>query len=231
MKIIIRNILIILFYLTSIPFWRRLLLKKPLVRVWCLHEVKDNQVKQFENKIKYLLLKYNVITPGKFINQDLSSKRTNILITFDDGYESWFKNVLPILKKFCLKAVFFINNDFEEYAKELLADGHTLGGHSVTHPYLTELSKEQLENEIWQSVKSNFFAYSFGDKKSYNEQVVSEIKKAGYKFSFTILPGFNNKKTNPYLLHRDSLDADISNVIFKLWLKGCYDWLKAGWLN
>jgi len=227
MKIIIRNILIILFYLTSIPFWRRLFLRRPLVRVWCLHEIKDNQIIQFEKKIKRLLKEYNVITPEQFVNRKFSKRKTNILITFDDGYKSWIANALSILKKYKLKAVFFINSNFEEHARQLLADGHSLGGHSVSHPYLTKISKEDLESEVWQSIKSSFFAYPFGDKKSYNKHVIGEVKKAGYKFGFTILPGFNHKNTNPYLLHRDSLDTDIPDLIFRVWLKGSYDWLKA----
>lgn len=244
MKTFVRNIIIILFYLTSIPLWRRLFLRKPLLRVWCLHEVKDYQINQFERKIKYLASKYNIITPEQFIKQDYSSEKLNILITFDDGFESWFTNVLPILQRHNLKAIFFINKDFQnlkskrsdvnffnnekflKYAEQLVGNGHALGGHSFSHQRLTALDHETMSKEIFLSVKSDFFAYPYGDKKSFNQLIISELKKAGYKYGFTILPGFNKKTTNYYLSRRDALDADVPDLIFKLWFKGCYDWLK-----
>lgn len=246
MKHLIRNILIILFCLTTIPFWRRVFLRSRepgsrLLRAWCLHEVKDNQIKQFEKKIKYLKEKYNIITHQQFIYQDFSKDKLNILITFDDGFENWFDNVLPILKKHNIKAIFFINKEFqylrnisngkffyneklEDYINNILADGHSIGGHSFTHQRLTDLDQEEIHKEIWQSVKSEFFAYPFGDRGSYNKQIINIVKEAGYKYAFTILPGFNNKKTDPYALHRDALDPDVNDLIFKLWFKGCYDW-------
>jgi len=246
MKTNIRNILIIIFYLTGIPFWRRLFLRRPAVRVWLLHEVKDSQISQFEKKIQYLQKKYHIISPQDFVRNNLSEKKLNILISFDDGFESWFANVLPILEKYQIKAIFFIskefqylkklqggvkffNNDrFDEYIQLISASGHSLGGHSITHQRLTELSPDEQHREIWQSVKSKFFAYPFGDRHSYNKRIITEVRDAGYSYSFRIIPGFNTQKTNPYLLNRDSLDSNVSDLIFRLWFKGCYDWKK--WL-
>jgi len=226
MKTFFRNLIIILSYLTSIPFWRRLFLSKPVLRVWCLHEVKDNQINQFENKIKYLKNNFNIITPAQFEAGDLAKEKPNVLITFDDGFNSWFKNVLPVFKKHKISAIFFINNHFQDRVGVIVAAGHSLGGHSQNHRRLTELSKEELEQEVWQSQKSDFFAYPFGDKRSFNRQVMAEIKKAGFNYGFTILPGFNTSNTNHLSLHRDSLDADVPDWLFKLWLKGSYDWVK-----
>ncbi|MDP2586656.1 MAG: polysaccharide deacetylase family protein [Candidatus Komeilibacteria bacterium] len=227
MRTFFRNILIVLSYLTSIPFWTRLALKKPLVRVWCLHEVKDNQVWYFLEKLSWLKKNYNVLTPEQFKNRQFSTDRINVLLTFDDGYESWFRNVLSILNEENVKAVFFINNEFLSQSSKLTDAGHTLGGHSVSHERLTQLPADKLTAEVSQSVKSDFFAYPYGDKQSFNDAVIDEVKKAGYQYGFTILPGFNNLDTNPYLLHRDSLDPNVPNFIFKLWLKGNYDlWKK-----
>lgn len=227
MKSIIRNILIVLTYLTSIPFWMRLGLKKPLVRVWCLHEVKDSQVWYFLEKLVWLKKHYHVLTPEQFKNRHFVADRVNILLTFDDGYESWIRNVLSILNEENVKAVFFINNEFLPQSSKLTEAGHTLGGHSVSHARLAQLASDKLSAEVGQSVKSDFFAYPYGDKQSFNQSVIDEVKKAGYQFGFTILPGFNDSITNPYLLHRDSLDPDVPLLIFKLWLRGSYDlWKK-----
>jgi hypothetical protein len=224
MKKTIRNFFIVLFYLTGIPFWRRLFLKRPLLRVWCLHEVKDNQVGQLKKKIAWVKQNFNLITPRQFLDKDFSKTKINLLMTFDDGYESWFKNVLPVLAEEGIKGIFFINERFRCYESRLLAAGHSLGGHGKTHAYLPEISPEELAKEVDTSVKSEFFAYPEGDKFSYNAAVVNQIKKAGYNYGFTILPGYNNLQTNTFALHRDSLDADLPDWLFKLWLKGVYDW-------
>ena len=137
MKTIIRNLGIILFYLTSIPFWRRLFLQRPRVRVWCLHEVKDHQVAEFEKKIIYLKKHCNLISPEQFKSNNLANDKLNILITFDDGFISWLGNVLPILKKYQLRAIFFIEEKFVKYSANLTNEGHVLGGHSVSHARLT----------------------------------------------------------------------------------------------
>lgn len=227
MKILIRNLIIILFYLTSVPFWRRLFLTKPRVRVWCLHEVKNHQVGEFEKKIVYLKKHYNIISPEQFTGHNLAKDKLNILITFDDGFTSWLDNVLPILKKHRLCAIFFIEEKFVKYSSNLTDEGHVLGGHSTYHlKRLPELSTEELKLEIQNSVKLDFFAYPFGDKKSFNRVVAEAVKQGGYKYAFTILPGFNNIKTDSLFLHRDSLDADTPRLIFKLWLKGSYDLIK-----
>ncbi len=233
MKKSIRNIFIIIFYLTGIPFLRRQFLRKPLLRVWTLHKVPNDQVEQFKTKLSYLKNKYNIITPQQFLENDFSKKKLNILVTFDDGDESWFANVLPVLRKEQVKAIFFINQAFYIRAGELEAAGHSLGGHSLSHKRLTEIKPEELEQEVWQSQKSEFFAYPYGDKNSFNINVIAEVKKAGFMYGFTILPNFNNpsdsagkKKTDALLMHRDSLDPDLPDFIFQLWFKGCYDWLK-----
>ena len=226
MKRLVKPLLLILFYLTTVPFWQRFFLAKPLVRVWCLHEVKDSQVLSFKKKLAYLHRRFNIITPGQFKNGELSSRKINLLITFDDGFDSWFKNVLPILNQAGFKAIFFINQAFYQKAAKLTEAGHSLGGHSLSHRRLTELDQAELQMEVAESHRSEFFAYTYGDKKSYSPLVIAEVKKAGFRHAFTILPGYNNAKTDAYLLHRDSLDADVPEIIFRLWLKGCYDWFK-----
>ncbi|MBT4495545.1 polysaccharide deacetylase family protein [bacterium] len=221
----LRNILIILFYLTGIPFLRRIMLNKPLLRIWCLHDIKESEVGKFEEKVKYLKSKYNIISIDDFKSNNLDKKKLNILFTFDDGYCNWLEYILPVLDKYSIKALFFINDDFKEYSSLLTEKGHTLGGHSMSHKYLTKINDEELNQEVAGSVPSDYFAYPFGDKKSYNKEVINKVSE-NYKYAFSIIPGFNNKKSNSYKLHRDSLDVDTPNWIFNLWFKGCYDFKK-----
>ncbi len=240
----IRNILIVLFFLTGIPFLRFLLLKKKyksLVRVIVFHQIRDEQTKDFERKISFLKNNFNIISPQDFLNKNFSEDKLNILLTFDDAFKDWFKNVVPVLKKEKISAIFFLDKRGFNFAKKLSEMGFEIGSHTINHLRLPGLSleklreelkesKEILEKEIGKEIK--FFAYPFGDKDSFNRVVKEEVEKAGYKYAFTILPGFNTKGTDFYCLHRDGLNVSWSNFFFCVWLLGSYDILKKvlNWL-
>jgi len=229
MKKKLRNLIIILFYLTGIPYLRFLYLRKkygPLVRIIAFHEIKDNEVEAFKNKLKFLKNNFNIISPKDFYNQRFSKKKLNILLTFDDGYKSWLKNVIPYLKREKISAIFFLDKRGFGLIPELVQDEHEIGSHTINHLRLPELSEGRLKEEVKRKEGIISFAYPFGDKKSFNSKVIEEIKKAGYKYAFTILPGFNHKKTNKFLIYRDSLYPEMSNVLFKAWLRGSYDLIK-----
>lgn len=145
----------------------------PLVRVLVFHDVLD--ARWFEKIISFLSERYNIITPKEFIDSVFDSKRINILITFDDGYASWNRVCLPVLERYGVTALFFINSGIPElygnesglktYLREnllisphttlswndvsmLVEAGHTIGGHTVHHPRLSALSEDMQNNEI-----------------------------------------------------------------------------------
>lgn len=69
-----------------------------------------------------------------------------------------------------------------------------LGAHTVTHPYLDLLSKEEQEKEIVESKRVlaeiteepiRYFAYPAGQ---YNHETLDLMKSAGYEASFAIIP-------------------------------------------
>src|SRR5688572_6643441 len=94
-----RNLLIYLIAKTGLVYLYQLHLKskQPLVRILCFHDVADNL--WFENVIKMISLNYHWITPKDFKEKKFASNKINILLTFDDGYQSWIDNCLPILNK------------------------------------------------------------------------------------------------------------------------------------
>lgn len=71
-------------------------------------------------------------------------------ITFDGVYKDTADIVLPILRQYSLKATFFITTGFldseleghkvvdKSYIKRILAEGHEIGAHSVTHALLKQ---------------------------------------------------------------------------------------------
>jgi len=98
----------------------------PLVRIIAFHEIKDNEVEAFKNKLKFLKNNFNIISPKDFYNKNLSDKKLNILLTFDDGYKSWLKNVIPRLEKEKISAIFFLDKREPNLAPELSKIGHEI---------------------------------------------------------------------------------------------------------
>lgn len=77
--------------------------------------------------------------------------RKEIALTFDGGSSgNLAKDILNILRKYSLKATFFLTGEFiEQYpeiVKEIVAEGHEVGNHTYSHPHLTTyaINRKQL---------------------------------------------------------------------------------------
>jgi len=95
--------------------------------------------------------------------QGLQLEKGTVLLTFDDGpHPVYTREILAILERYRVKAIFFQlgqnlgtvtdghaeltkNQDIE---KEILAAGHAIGNHSFTHPFLPKLDQAAVEQEI-----------------------------------------------------------------------------------
>ncbi len=78
-----------------------------------------------------------------------------IALTFDDGPGAHTERLLDILKKYNVRATFFVLGSQIDTNPDLLprmvADGHEIGGHSWTHRSFNNLSDEELTKEIMQT--------------------------------------------------------------------------------
>ncbi|MBQ9436827.1 MAG: polysaccharide deacetylase family protein, partial [Lachnospiraceae bacterium] len=74
--------------------------------------------------------------------------KTKVYLTFDDGPSSSTSKILDVLKRYDVRATFFvIGREEESYQKlyrRIVDEGHTLGMHSYTHKY----------SELYESVDS-----------------------------------------------------------------------------
>lgn len=78
-----------------------------------------------------------------------------VALTFDDGPSPIYTpQILAILKKYHIKATFFmvgVNAEkYPEMVKAVRDAGMQIDSHSLTHPMLTKLSNAQLEKEVQQ---------------------------------------------------------------------------------
>lgn len=76
-----------------------------------------------------------------------------VALTFDDGPSPVFTpQVLDILKENNIKATFFVMGPlakrFPEIIHRMIAEGHAVGIHTMTHPRLTRLNDAQLNYEV-----------------------------------------------------------------------------------
>ena len=76
-----------------------------------------------------------------------------IRLTFDQGYENGFtEKILDTLKEKKVQAVFFLVQDYAErnpdLVRRMIADGHIIGNHSVSHRSMPTLSAEECAREI-----------------------------------------------------------------------------------
>jgi peptidoglycan/xylan/chitin deacetylase (PgdA/CDA1 family) len=257
MKQCIRDLFLWLFSVLGIctAYCRRKRRQGPLVRVLCLHDVSDT--KWFEETIKMLLENYSVLSPASFHKQEYDSERINLLLTFDDGYQSWLDFVLPLLKKYELKALFFCNSglldiadDVQsanlfinehllnrpqkalswEGARTLVAQGYTVGGHTVSHPNLVLLGNAEVKREIEsdkQSLEANLgvniidFAYPFGGPPHFTEDTKKCAIDAGYSHIFSAVPGFSSSDSGN--IPRTIIEQGYSMVLTQRFIEGGYD--------
>lgn len=150
--------------------------------------------------------------------------RHHCVLTFDDGNKSDVDIALPLLKKYGVKAIFFIVTDFigkDGYItiddiKTLHRSGMTIGSHSKSHNDLTLCSIEQVRHELEASkaylekllkVKIDHFSIPYGE---YDNKVLLEAKRV-YDNVYTSCPSHLSKKLIGRLsLHRNS-NYKISN--------------------
>ncbi len=154
--------------------------------------------------------------------------RRNVTITFDDGYVNVLRHGVAPLAKNGFTAIQYLVADLigkrnewdvaqgeapemmmdSAQVREWLAAGHDIGSHTLSHPYLTKISRPQAQEEIISSRKRledmfgrpiRHFCYPYGD---WNETVRDLVKAAGYATACTTNPGVNSSAVSPFELRR-----------------------------
>ncbi len=141
----------------------------------------------------------------------------HVLMTFDDGYDDLYDELLPLVEQHQYKPLIFLvanhlgeSNVWDqpsglrarrvmtlEQIRKMQRCGVDFGSHSMTHPWLPGLSDAELRREVRDSkhrledllgVEITSFAYPYG---GVDMRVRSAVADAGYKVAFTTMPGEN----------------------------------------
>jgi len=79
-----------------------------------------------------------------------------LALTFDDGPSQWTPMVRQLLRDHNARATFFLIGqrvrEHPEEARAIVADGHEVGSHTLTHPRLTDLDEGEARREIEEGV-------------------------------------------------------------------------------
>ena len=152
-----------------------------------------------------------------------------VILTFDDGFPSLYKKVIPLLSEYKYQATFFIYLDryssSSVFYKRLseLPDDFEIGSHSFTHNRLDSeskdifrelyLSKKKLEALIKREIIS--WAWPYGH---YTPELIEQAQNAGYLIQvstdYTIVkPKANFHKMARYTVQHPEPVKQVKNIL------------------
>ena len=176
-----------------------------------------------------------------FPKNDISKanyQNKTIYLTFDDGPSEYTRRLLEILKKYGVKATFFVtgldsNNSY--LIKNEFEDGHTIGLHSYTHNYKSVYSSvDSFMNEFnkidelvykYTNTRPKLIRFPGGSSNTisrvYNRGImrslVNKVHELGYKYyDWTVLSGdaIETSDSNEVVKNVvNSITADGSNIV------------------
>ncbi len=121
---------------------------------------------------------------------DMNEKKVAFSFDASWGAERTEK-IIEILKENEIKTTFFLTGfwveAYPEYVKLIAREGHEIGNHTLTHPHLNSLTREEVRAEIKKveqmiervsDQKTSLFRPPFGE---YSNQVIEAATELGYK--------------------------------------------------
>ena len=144
--------------------------------------------------------KFEFISFDKFSEIIKSKMEKNyLLLTIDDGFESFYLNAWPVLKKRKIPFILFVstrevgNNGYMTWKqiKEIESSGlATIGNHSHTHEYLIDWEEKKIRDDLEKSIKifekelgysPKLFSYPFGEYSTTLKKIVTDLN---FEFAF-----------------------------------------------
>jgi peptidoglycan/xylan/chitin deacetylase (PgdA/CDA1 family) len=162
-------------------------------------------------------------------NDNNKSDKKFVILTFDDGYKSQYTNAKPILDKYGFRATFYVVCNYAQKidvdrmnwteVKELYAEGHDIGSHTMNHQDLTQIPPYRIDYEVGiskqcinsQGMNVSSFAYPFAEGST-NTAIINTVSKyypiartADAPLMFLDCRGWNNDN--------EDAEDDISSTI------------------
>lgn len=193
------------------------------------HEIEGNLPSHYSVRLDILKLALDVasgygyefatIQTARLPGEQVDKNRNMVSLTFDDGYLSDYRTVLPLFLERKVCGTFFIVTSFVgkqgymnwDQIRELATAGMEVGSHTHSHPFLAKLSFGDIYNELYISkqeienrlgLKVDTVSFPNGN---YDKRVVNIAYDLGYKNICTSVPGLNDFSGKMGLIKRNAI--------------------------
>ncbi len=219
--------------------------------------LKDNVtlgLEQFDQQIALLKRHYQVVRADAIVRGqiDRSGDRPIVAVTFDDGYLDNYSNAYPILKKHGVPATFFVSTgivdtdrEFQhdidknvrglpnmswDQIRELHAEGHEIGAHTINHVNIAKVDEATAETELTESlarvrqeigVQDVAYAYCFGKRSDITPERRELARRLGYSACYAAYGGTNDGTIDLFDIKRFGVNYGFSETAFRAKLEGC----------
>ncbi|MBX3389064.1 MAG: polysaccharide deacetylase family protein [Phycisphaeraceae bacterium] len=177
---------------------------------------------EFEKQLDYLQQNgYTTIDTKRLevsMRTGLALPPRAVMLTFDDGWETQFSTVYPLLRERGMVGVFFVHTgvigeqpgaamSWDDVC-QMEDDGMDIECHTVSHPSLPQLDAPALERELTDSraiLEAKLgrpvtaLAYPYGD---FTEREIEAAERAGYRLAFSTEVGLVQRLDEPFEIHR-----------------------------
>jgi peptidoglycan/xylan/chitin deacetylase (PgdA/CDA1 family) len=190
----------------------------------------------FAQQMRYLKTEgYRVITLADFVEWLHGRRqlpRRSVVLTFDDGYQSFRAHAYPVLKALGLPATLFVYTDYVgasrnalswDDLKTLAAEGFDVQAHSKTHADLRRGAGEadaqyarRMQAELGEPVRLfqrqlgrgvTFLAYPYG---RVDDALLTRVREHGYTAAFTVRRESNAAFARPLRVSRSQVYAEMT---------------------
>jgi peptidoglycan/xylan/chitin deacetylase (PgdA/CDA1 family) len=215
------------------------------------HAIRADQRKRFARQMDTLLAMARPFSAASFGESLLGGRHA--AVTFDDGFRSVVENAVPELEQRNIPFAMFVpsgslgarpswvkHSSHPSWSEEVLTASElrslssmplaTIGSHSITHPNMLRLDQGSADYELRQSRDDlervlgkpiELFSFPHG---AFNNVLLDQARRAGYRRVFTIEPKSVEMKANAFAVGRVSVEPDDWLLEFRLKIAGAYRW-------
>ena len=219
----------------SLKIYETLVFKENLP-VLAYHDIVDTPIEETDCSLKDFTLQMKYVKDKKYQTLSLeefydwkkgkNNSGKKVVLTFDDGKESFYTTVVPILEKYNLKATIFVIesaigekgyltreqiNDLKENHKNITIASHSYHLHDEASAGANDYQLYVQDMQLNKKNAYKFYAYPFGIKNNAYEQA---LKDNQYKLAFLFSPSkWANREQNDLEITRVPIYK--SNSFFK----------------
>ncbi len=208
------------------------------------HSIADNSddpyavsVDAFRKQLCWLTESGFNVVPLAYLVQSIQMEnyrmlRKKVVITFDDGYEDFFTNALPILLDRAVPATVFLVTGMlggkaswkdsanqqrlmsEDEVRCIKARGFSLGSHTATHANLTLLDSGKLQSQLSDSydqltrLGESFYAFSYPWGEC-SKEISEAVRASGYECAVAAGGKMLLDNVDTYLLPRITMGRNM----------------------